>query len=103
MRQVSVTSYTPSVRDQELHPVFHFPDQGKPRKLSVVGSVLARVREFKWKAPFISTRYVIAPVFRLEDRIVLGTDYMDSTSVIAVPSGWADEARAVEERQRRTS
>jgi len=83
VRQVTVLSFTPN---QELHAVFHFPQHGRPRKLQVVGSVLAQVNEFVGAEPFTATRYVIEPVFAFEDRIALGTEFMDSPSVIAVPA-----------------
>ena len=101
MRQIKVVSFTPSVRDQEFHAVFYFPEGGRPRKLRVIGSVLAQVSEFVGAEPFTATRFVLEPAFAFQDRIVLGTDYMDSTSVIAVPSGWAEEARATDEHKRR--
>jgi hypothetical protein len=99
VRQVTVVSFTPSVRDQELHTVFHFPDHGKPRKLRVVGSILAQIVDGPTAA---RSTYVIEPAFVFDGKVALGTDYMDSASVIAVPSGWADEARAVDEYKRRT-
>lgn len=98
MRQVTVVSFTPSVRDQEFHAVFYFSEGGRPRKLKVVGSVLAQVIDGPTAA---RSTYVIEPAFIFDGKVALGTDYMDSPNVIAVPTGWAEEARAADEQKRR--